>query len=82
MNWQRLAIPALTRLPPFQPLPPTPHRATVITALSVSHLALRISFLTLNLCAIAAWPVQLKAVVENWALYMVFYYLTHPAIRR
>lgn len=50
----------------------------VLLALAVSHLVVRISFLTLNLCVIAAPPVQLKAVVEKWALYMVFYYLTRP----
>jgi len=63
------------RTSPFCPsshcIPPPPG-ATVFAAPAVSHLAIPIPFLTLDLCAIAAVPVQLKAVVENWALYMVF----------
>lgn len=67
--------------PAFLPLRPlhTPLGSSrVITALAVSHLVVRISFLTPDLCAIAAVCVQLKAVVENGPLYMVFYYLTRP----
>ena len=39
-------------------------------------------FLTVNLRAIAAVCVQLKAAVEKWALYMVFSCLTPAAVRR
>ena len=70
--------PLCLRVLPIRPLHPRVPGSRVVTALAVSHLVVRSSFLTLNLCAIAAVPVQLKAVVEKWALYMVFYYLTRP----
>ncbi len=66
------------RLMPSRPLHPLGRGATVVPAPAVSHLVVRISFLTHDLCAIAAVCVQLKAVVENGPLYMVFYYLTRP----
>jgi hypothetical protein len=39
------------------------------------------SFLTTDVCAIAAVSVQLKAVLGSVPQYVVFYYLTHPGFR-
>ena len=49
-----------------------------VIALADSHLLI----VTGNLRLIAAVCVQLKAVWEEGPLYVVFYSLTHPCIRR
>ena len=62
----------------YRPLNP-PSSGGTVDMLSHSPASL---FLTLNLCVIAAVCVQLKAVCGCHPLYVVFYYLTRPRIRR